>query len=374
MGAHLIVALVSGAVSFLATGPVRRIALRIGAVDVPNDRKIHLEPTATLGGLALYAGLLAGLVAAHSLHRFGELFRTSSEPLGVFVAATIIVLVGVADDLRGLGAWTKIAGQVLAAGALVFAGIQLFYFWIPRFGVISLSSDLSALLTVLWTVAVVNAVNLIDGLDGLAAGVSGIAALSFFVYAWASARGVPSTATLVSAIVVGACAGFLPHNFNPARIFMGDAGSMLLGVLMASATVSGVGRTTEPQFADLAGLAVPVLLPMLVLAVPLADAGLAILRRVRGRRPVFHADKQHIHHWLLEMASSHRRAVLVMYLWSAMLAGAALALGFRRGLVGTLTAGVLIAGLLIAIVALPRAMRRRTPAPAALPPSVKPTR
>lgn len=359
MIAHLVVALVAAAVAFVATPLARRIAVRVGAIDVPDDRKVHRDPTATLGGLAIWAAMLAAIATAWLFSDFSDLLRTSTEPLGVVIAGTAVVLVGAVDDVRGMRASTKLAGQIVAAGALVLAGIQLFYFWLPGIGLLSLSSDLSALLTVLWTIALINAVNLIDGLDGLAAGVAAIAGVSFFAYAYESSNGAATTATLLSAIVVGACVGFLPHNFNPARIFMGDAGSMLLGVMLSAATVSGVGRTTEPQFADVAGLIVPVLLPLFVLAVPLADAGFAIMRRVRGGRPVFHPDKQHIHHWLLDMASSHRQAVVVMYLWSGMLAAAALVLALGVGLAARAAASVLGAALVVSIVVVPRMLRRQ---------------
>jgi UDP-GlcNAc:undecaprenyl-phosphate GlcNAc-1-phosphate transferase len=213
---------------------------------------------------------------------------------------------------------------------------------------------------VVWTVLLVNAVNLIDGLDGLAAGVSAIAAAALFVYSYRSGGGIPSTAALFAALVVGACIGFLPHNFNPARIFMGDSGSMLIGMLLASSTVSGVGRTIEPNLSDVAGLVVPVLLPFFVLAIPLADTGFAVLRRIRDRRPLAMPDKRHIHHWLFDMAGSHRQAVLVMYLWAAMLASSALTLSLIAGRAGRVV-GLSIAGALaLTIVVVPRILRRGT--------------
>ncbi|MCA1833510.1 MAG: glycosyltransferase family 4 protein [Actinomycetota bacterium] len=360
MTRYLIVFAVAAAVSTLTTPLIRRLAIRVGAVDIPDDRKVHIEPTPTMGGLAIYLALLAGLGTAYFMPSFREVFKTSSEAGGVLAGASIILVLGVVDDILGLKAPTKLAGQLLAVAALVFSGVQVFYFWVPKLGIISLSSDLSSLLTVLWTIAMINAVNLIDGLDGLAAGVSAIASAAFFAYAFRAAGGVPSTAALLTAIVAGGCLGFLRHNFNPAKIFMGDSGSMLLGLLLASATVSGVGRTTEPQFSDFAGYVVPVLLPVVVLAIPLADAMFAIFRRVRGRRPVFHADKRHIHHWLLEMARGHRQAVLVMYLWSAMLGGAALALTYGRGPVARWTGFTLGVAFVASVLVLPRFLRPRT--------------
>jgi UDP-GlcNAc:undecaprenyl-phosphate GlcNAc-1-phosphate transferase len=349
---------------------VRRFAGQLGAVDIPDDRKVHSEPTPTMGGVAMYIGFLAAIGTAWALPSFRELFRESSEPLGILGAATVLVIVGAVDDIRGMRATTKLAGQLLAAGVLILGGVQIFYFWLPGVGVISLSSDLSAFITVIWTIAVINAVNLIDGLDGLAVGVTSIAAAAFFVYAHHTTAAVTSTAELITAIVAGCGLGFLRHNFNPARIFMGDVGSMFLGLLLASATVSGISRTTEPKFVDVAGFVVPVLLPIFVLAIPLADAGLAVMRRVRGRRPVFHPDKQHIHHWLLDMARSHRQAVIVMYFWSAMLASAALVLALGPGVVYRVISALIITALTASILVLPRYLRRRTAAPlSVVPPS-----
>jgi len=356
----LVVFAVAAGVTYLVTPLVRRAALRVGAVDVPDDRKVHSEPTPTLGGVGLYAGFAAAMLVAMLLpaRSFENLFRTSSEPAAVLLAATVVLVLGIVDDVRGMKARTKLVGQLLAAGVLVLLGVQLVYFWVPGIGVLSLSADLSALLTVLWAIALINAVNLVDGLDGLAIGVTTIAAVTLFAYAYQTTPGQATTAELLTAIVVGLGVGFLPHNFNPARIFMGDVGSMMLGLLLASATVSGISRTTEPRFIDVPGFIVPVLMPLLVLAIPLADAGFAVLRRVRGRRPVFHPDKRHIHHWLLGMARNHRQAVLVMYMWSALLAGATIALALGPGVVWRFVSVGIFGLLVVSVVVVPRWMRR----------------
>ena len=355
---YLVVLAVAAGVSFLATPLVKHLAARVGAVDVPDDRKVHSTPTATLGGIAIFLGFAAGLGTAWLLGDFKDLFSFSSEPTGVLVGAVAVVALGALDDMRGLKASTKLAGQVVATGALILAGVQVLYFWLPGAGLISLSPDMSALLTVVWTVLLINAVNLIDGLDGLAAGVSGIAAMALFAYAYRTSGGVPTTAALLAALVVGSCIGFLPYNFNPAKIFMGDSGSMLLGLLLASSTISGVGRTIEPDLSDVAGLIIPVLLPFFVLAVPLADTSLAVLRRVRDRRPLAMPDKRHIHHWLFDMAGSHRQAVLVMYMWSGMLAGATVVLSLWRGNAGKIIGLSLGGALILTIIFVPRALRR----------------
>lgn len=360
MTAHLIVTAIAALVTFLVTPLYRRVALRIGAVDIPDseDRKIHRDPTPTSGGVGILAGVAGGFIVARFLGVFREMFTTSTEPLGVIAAAFFVVMIGVIDDIRGMRAATKLAAQIIAAGTLVLAGVQFFYFWLPNVGLVSLSPDLAAALTVIWTVAVINGVNLIDGLDGLAAGVTAIAAGALFVYSFQAQHGQATVATLFPALVFGSCIGFLPHNFNPARIFMGDSGSMLLGLLLASSTVSGVGRTIEPKFSDVAGLVIPVLLPLFVLAVPLADVGFAILRRAKAGKPVFHADKSHIHHWLLDMAQSHRRAVLVMWSWSAMLASAAMVLSIGYGIGPRLIAIAIGVLLIISIIFVPRVLRR----------------
>jgi UDP-GlcNAc:undecaprenyl-phosphate/decaprenyl-phosphate GlcNAc-1-phosphate transferase len=367
--AYVVVFIVTALTAFVATPLVRRLAVRVGAIDRPSDRKVHPKPTPTLGGIAIWAACLAGLGVAYLLPAYDQLFRQSSEPLGVILAGTVIVALGSYDDLRGIAVPAKVAGQVLAAGLLILAGVQLFYFWLPGLGVLALGQDLAVPLTVIWVLAMINAVNLIDGLDGLAAGVVAIAAAAFFIYAFrgdpisgvSSVEGFfsvdPSAAGLFSVLVAGAALGFLPHNFNPAKIFMGDSGSMLLGLVLAAATISGVGRTGEsPTNTELAALAIPVLIPLLVLAVPFTDVIWAIARRLRRRRPVYRPDKEHIHHRLLEIGHTHRQAVLIMYLWSALLASVALAITFirSRGLVAVVV--VAIAAILVGTAA-PR-MRR----------------
>ena len=349
----------AGAVA-LAMPLVLWLARKVGAIDRPSDRKVHPKPTPTLGGIGILMGVLAGLGVAYLIPSFRQLFQQSSEIQGTIVAAVVISGVGALDDIRTLSAPAKVAGQVLAAGLLIlYGGVELLFFWFPKQGIISLGSDLAVPLTVLWVLIMVNAINLMDGLDGLAAGIVVIAAGAFFVWVYVvppSLGGPVSTAGLLSAVAVGAGVGFLPYNFYPARIFMGDSGSMLLGVLLAAATISGVGRTIQPSGGDLAALSIPVLIPAIVLAVPLADVALAIIRRVRRGKPVFATDKEHIHHQLQEIGHTHRRAVLIMYFWCFLLAGAALAISFINGrlIVGAI---LLVALLLIAATFLPRRIR-----------------
>jgi UDP-GlcNAc:undecaprenyl-phosphate/decaprenyl-phosphate GlcNAc-1-phosphate transferase len=360
---HLAVFLASAVAALAATPVVRWMAMRWGAIDRPSDRKVHPQPTPTLGGLALWFAMLVGLGVAYLIPSFRALFEVSLEPLGAAVAGTVIVALGVYDDVRGMAAPAKVAGQILSAGLLILFGVQLLYFWLPGLGILSLSPDVAVPATLLWALLMINAVNLIDGLDGLAAGVVAIAAAAFFGYAFLSGQSIfpgPSPASLLSAVVAGAALGFLPYNFHPARIFMGDSGSMLLGLLLAAATISGVGRTDAPTNTDLAALAIPVVIPLLVLAVPFTDVVLAIIRRLRRGRKVYAPDKEHIHHRLLEIGHSHRAAVLLMYLWSALLAAAALAITFIQSTELAVGLLVVVAAVLVGT-SLPRMLRRGRP-------------
>jgi UDP-GlcNAc:undecaprenyl-phosphate/decaprenyl-phosphate GlcNAc-1-phosphate transferase len=359
---YLLVFFVSAGVTFLTTPVVRQLALRVGWIDRPSDRKVHPTATPTVGGLAIHLGVLAGLVVARFLPFLRTLYDTSSDLDAAAIAGTAIVMLGFVDDTRGVSAIGKLAGQVLVAGLLVLLGVQLLFVYFPGQGVLSLSTDLAVPLTILWVVVMVNAVNLIDGLDGLAAGMVAIAAAAFFIYmVWPDSGGpVQATTTAVlSAVVVGAAVGFLPWNFHPAKIFMGDSGALLLGLMMAVATISGVGRDIEgPKAGDLVVIAIPVAVPLLVLAVPLLDVALAIIRRMRRGIGIGHADKEHIHHRLLDIGHSHRQAVLLMYLWSALISGCALAVAFIDG--RSLLAGIVGGAVLVATI-LPRLIRDRSP-------------
>jgi UDP-GlcNAc:undecaprenyl-phosphate/decaprenyl-phosphate GlcNAc-1-phosphate transferase len=330
MLSFLAVFVVAAVVTATATPAVMRLAHRIGAVDRPSDpRKVHTEPVPTLGGLGMLAGFLVAMGVAALLPDFRELFTVTSEPVGLVLGVLIITVIGAWDDLRGLPPAIKLAGQIVATLGPILFGIQLVYAWVPGLDIVALAGDLGLPLTIIAMVAMINAVNLIDGLDGLAAGVVAIAGAAFFVFATLSggaglAQAVPTSAPLIAAILVGMTVGFLVHNFNPARVFMGDTGSMMLGLLLAAAGVSYVGRSTAPSYADFAG-SVPLLVPVLVLAIPFADTAFAIGRRAWRRQGITVADKEHLHHLLIAFGHSHRRAVLVLWYWSALLAFAAVA-------------------------------------------------
>jgi UDP-GlcNAc:undecaprenyl-phosphate GlcNAc-1-phosphate transferase len=358
--AYLVVFAASALTSFLVTPLVRGLAVRIGAIYQPNDRTVHAVPTPTIGGLAMFAGLLVGLGVSRALPFFDDMNAGSAEPLGALLACTAILGLGLVDDLRRITSLTKLTGQIFCAGLLVLAGVQLQYFVVPG-SIVSLGADLAVPLTILWVVAIVNAVNLVDGLDGLAAGMVAIAAGTFFVYMVSSDSlfGNASAAALLSCITAGLCLGFLPWNFHPAKIFMGDSGAMLLGMLVAVATISGVGRNPfKPAPGDLAVIAIPLLVPLLVLAVPFLDVALAIVRRARRNIGLGQADKEHIHHRLMDIGHSHRQAVLLMYLWSGLISASALAVGLIDG---RLAAGAVLAGALVlfGVTALPRLTERR---------------
>jgi UDP-GlcNAc:undecaprenyl-phosphate GlcNAc-1-phosphate transferase len=355
---YALVIAVAAAVTYLLTPLCRRLAVRIGALAQPRDRDVHTIPIPRLGGLAMYAGLVAGMMVAARLPFLSAVFRDHSESRAILVAGGLIVLLGAIDDRWPLDAVTKLAGQVAAVGVMVLLGIQLTFALLPSGDVLSLTSETSVPLTVLLAVLLVNAVNFVDGLDGLAAGVCGIAALATFVYSYQLAvsygfyRATPST--LIAAVTVGVCLGFLPHNLNPARVFMGDSGSMLLGLLLAASMTSVTGQvnlagnvgtsTTLPA-------AIPLLIPLAVLAVPFLDFGLAVVRRTRAGRSPFSPDKLHLHHRLLEIGHSHVRAVLLMYAFAALLAfgGVAVSLAPGRWPLIALTGGISSLALLVAV-------------------------
>jgi UDP-GlcNAc:undecaprenyl-phosphate/decaprenyl-phosphate GlcNAc-1-phosphate transferase len=359
--AYFYVFLAATGTTFVLTPVVRRLMVRWGGIDRPSDRKVHPTPTPTMGGLAMYAGLLVGLAVSQVLPFFTDMNRGSAEPLATAVTATLIVALGVIDDKRGISALTKFTGQLFVVGVLILLGVQLAYFWFPSLQTVLLDANSSVLLTIVWVIVVVNAVNLVDGLDGLAAGMVAIAAAAFFIYMvrTPSLFGDASTAALLSAITVGVCLGFLPWNWYPAKIFMGDTGAMLLGLLLSIATISGVGRNPiPPSGGDLAAVAGAVFVPLLVLFIPLLDVALAIVRRTaRGQGPG-HADKEHIHHRLLEIGHTQPRAVLLMYLWSALISGSALAVGLidGRAIVGAIVGAAVV---LFLVTALPRVTKGR---------------
>ena len=356
--AYLIVFLAAALTTFACTPLVRRLAVRFGAIARPSDRRVHPVPTPTMGGVAMWLGLAVGLGASRVLPFFEEMNAMSPEPFAALVTGGLMVGLGGVDDLREILPLTKLTGQIFVAGVLALLGVHLTYVWFPPNDVVVLSTDLGTVLAIVWVVVVANAVNLVDGLDGLAAGMVAIAAGAFFVY-MVTTFGDASAAALLSVVTAGICLGFLPWNFNRARIFMGDSGAMLLGMLLSIAMISGVGRNSFPPAAgDFAVIAGAVLVPFLVLFVPLLDVGLAVLRRTRRRQSLGTPDKEHLHHLLMDIGHSHRRAVLLMYLWSALLSGSGLAVGLINGRFAVAMVLVGAAGLFL-MTFLPLVMERR---------------
>jgi UDP-GlcNAc:undecaprenyl-phosphate GlcNAc-1-phosphate transferase len=365
--------MVAAAVTYLVTPVARRIALRWGAMTEVRDRDVHAIPTPRLGGVAMLVGFMAALLVAVHLPFLGPTFADGHDARALLTGAVLICLLGVADDKWGLDAITKLAGQVLAAGVMVLQGVQMLYLPVGGLGgggtagsppgAFVLGSALGSVLTIFVVVATINAVNFVDGLDGLAAGIVAIAASSFFAFSYLLAindgLSRATTSGIVAVSLMGMCIGFLPHNFSPARIFMGDSGSMLIGLLLASTTVTLTGSVNPNDVSgDIAPALLPLVLPVAVMVVPFVDVLLAIIRRTRAGRSPFAPDKQHLHHRLLEIGHSHARAVIVMYLWSAVIAYGATATVLPLGPIALVASfvGVVVVALVLTM-KLPRLRR-----------------
>ena len=339
----------------LLTPVVGNVARILGVVDRPGGRRVHERIVPKLGGLALFFGIIIPALA---------LVDFSTEMRGLLLGATVATAVGAIDDFRGLVWWEKLAGQIGAAAIPVASGIWIDHFTLPFVGVHELSPWVGKPLTVLWIVGIMNMVNFLDGLDGLAAGVCSISGATFAVIELS--LGKPQAA-IISAIVFGACLGFLRHNFYPARIFMGDSGAMLLGFVLATVAVEGLLKTAAT---------VALFFPLLVLAVPIFDTGFVVARRLKYGQPITAPDREHLHYRFLRLGFSQRRTTVIIWLWCATLAGAALATRFipfrdggewhlwptlavaAIGLVAVLASVVIVYALEIVKLANPRIRRR----------------
>ncbi|MFD5229407.1 MraY family glycosyltransferase [Streptomyces qaidamensis] len=369
MREYLLTLCITAAVTYLLTGPVRKFAIVAGAMPEIRARDVHREPTPRLGGIAMFFGLCAGLLVADHLTNLNQVFETSNEPRALLSGAALIWLIGVLDDKFEIDALIKLGGQMIAAGVMVVQGLTILWLPIPGVGSVALTQWQGTLLTVALVVITINAVNFVDGLDGLAAGMVCIAAMAFFLYAyriWYS-YGIEAAApaTLFSAILMGMCLGFLPHNMHPARIFMGDSGSMLIGLVLAAGAISITGQVDPDALNLYAGsekeavhqtvpVYIPLLLPLTIIAVPAADLILAIVRRTwRGQSP-FAADRGHLHHRLLEIGHSHSRAVLIMYFWSALIAFGALAYSVNSASMWIVLGVVFLSAIGLLLLLLPR--------------------
>ncbi|MGA5035496.1 MraY family glycosyltransferase [Streptomyces capoamus] len=396
MREYLLTLCITAAVTYLLTGPVRKFAIVAGAMPEIRARDVHREPTPRLGGIAMFFGLCAGLLVADHLTNLNEVFAKSNEPRALLSGAALIWLIGVLDDKFEIDALIKLGGQMIAAGVMVMQGLTILWLPIPGVGNVALTQWQGTLLTVALVVITINAVNFVDGLDGLAAGMVCIAAAAFFLYAyrvWVS-YGIEAAApaTLFAAILMGMCLGFLPHNMHPARIFMGDSGSMLIGLVLAAGAISITGQVDPDALALFTGsekaavhqtvpVYIPLLLPLTIIAVPAADLVLAIVRRTwRGQSP-FAADRGHLHHRLLEIGHSHSRAVLIMYFWSALIGFGALAYSVNSASMWIVLGVVFLSAVGLVLLLLPRftprvprwaqrfvppRYRRRRPAPEAV--------
>jgi len=327
MREYLLVLLVAAGVTYLLSGLCRRLAFRYNAVAMVRDRDVHTKPVPYFGGVAMWLGLAACFLVASQLPWLGTFEVVRHDASAVLLAGGLICLVGAVDDVVELGAIAKIAGQLLAAGVAVMNGVKVYWIPLPD-AIVSLDEGASIVVTVVLIFFAVNAINLIDGLDGLAAGVVAIGSGSFFLYAYLLSYEHElvraTTSSLVTVATVGICLGFLPYNIHPARMFMGDSGAMLLGFLMATSVISLSGQI-DPASLDGLGFGtvaayLPLLLPVAVMALPMLDLVLAYVRRTLRGQMWYHADKQHLHHRMINLGHSHAQAVALLWLWSALAA------------------------------------------------------
>lgn len=304
----------------VATPLAKRLALRVGAVDKPVERSVHTEPKPYLGGLAIYAAFALAVLLTIGTQAPGI--------AGILVGGLFILVLGIVDDVFRLSPRIKLLGQIAAALILVAYGVRIDWLTNPLGGLIVLGRW-SIPLTVLWIVAVVNVVNLVDGLDGLAAGISTIAAFTLMVVALGQGQ---AYVVFITAALAGSTLGFLPYNFNPAMIFMGDAGAMFLGYVLAAVAVEGTLKSAT---------AIALVVPLLALGLPILDTAWAIIRRFINGQPIYQADRGHLHHRLLELGLSQRQAVLVMYLISGWLGLSAVILSKAATMLGTILLGLI---------------------------------
>ncbi len=378
----MLTVLVAAAVTYLLTPLVRRGAMAVGAMHAGRDRDVHVEPIPLLGGFAMYGGLAAGLLVAAQIKPLRDVFAGSRMTAGLLLAGGLIVAVGFVDDRWGLNPASKLAGQVAAGAVLVWSGALLN--WLPEPGgaTLVLTQDQATALTILVVVATINAVNFIDGLDGLAAGIVGIGAAAFFLYYYTLTKRLgldeQTGPALASAVLAGICIGFVPHNFYPARIFMGDTGAMLLGLLLAYAPISSIASLDPSTLTTPAAYRIgtpnrfpeilPLILPAAILVIPYADLLLAVVRRTRAGKSLFAPDRKHLHHRLLEIGHSHRSSVLIMYLWATLFSGTVVWLSIAKTQLFVLAVATVGAVLMLLLMSMPRLRwwdRSRRPGPRA---------
>ncbi|MDN6259970.1 MAG: undecaprenyl/decaprenyl-phosphate alpha-N-acetylglucosaminyl 1-phosphate transferase [Corynebacterium sp.] len=325
-----LILLVGLVTTYLTTGVIRMIMIRFGRMTAPRSRDVHTVPTPRLGGVAMFTGFVVAVLVANQLPALNRGFPpVTPDMVAVVAAAFVIVIVGVVDALFALSWVLKLGGQVAGSVAMSLAGLSWYLIYSP-FGdgtTLILDQVQSTILTALLTVAIINAMNFVDGLDGLAAGLGAIAAATLLIYSLTILHDQGGTVSayppaMISAGLLGVCLGFLPHNFSPARIFMGDSGSMLIGLLLAAASVSASGRINMALYgpADFLALMTPVLVVIAALFIPMLDLLMAVVRRLKAGKSPFAPDKQHLHHRLLRLGHSQKQVVLVLYTWVGVVA------------------------------------------------------
>jgi UDP-GlcNAc:undecaprenyl-phosphate GlcNAc-1-phosphate transferase len=324
IAAYVAVAVVGAVVTLIANRPARVIALRAGYTALPDERKVHQRVTPYGGGGAMLVGFCVALLFAFLIPSLRSVITSSHEMLGVLLAAGVIFVVGVVDDFREMSAPAKVAGQFLAASILYFSGVTMYQLKLPFAGFVVLGPSILPIITAVWVVALCNAINLIDGLDGLAAGIVAIASGTLCVYGLRletlGLLPVTNIGPLVAALTCGICVGFLRDNFHPAKLFMGDAGALMLGLLMSASTMV-IGGRTPPASGVTFFFFAPLFIPVFILGVPLIDAVWAFVRRTASGQGFHTPDKNHIHHRLMRLGHGHRRTVIILWSWTALLCG-----------------------------------------------------
>lgn len=323
--AHLAILFIALVSTYLITPVIGKLAVRIKAVDYPTERKVHREPVPRLGGVSIYIGFVIAFVfymlfrITTNTYSAGEVIANNMDIIGIFAGATFMFAFGCLDDIYQITARFKFLGQIAAAVIVVSFGVIIEFVGNPAGGLINIPRNFAIVLTIFWIVGLTNTFNFIDGLDGLAAGVGTIAIFALYFSSMETGK---FNIALILVALAGTLLGFLRHNFNPAKIFMGDSGSMFLGFILGAITVQTAAKST----ATLA-----LLVPIVIMGVPIFDAGYAIWRRFINKKPLTVADKEHIHHRLLKRGFSHRKAVLLIYGWTAVLSGVGIALRFANG-------------------------------------------
>ena len=367
LGWYAVVFVVAVTTTALATWPAISLATAIGYVDVPKDRQVHARVTPYGGGAAMFVGFCVAMATAAAIPQFRPLFHASSEALGVVFAGTAIFIVGLIDDLRDMSAPAKMAGQVLAASILYFCGATMYQFHIPLTGqFVVLSPSIIPLVTAVWVIALTNAVNLIDGLDGLASGIVSIGSAALALYGLKleglGLLPLSNIGPLIAIIACGICLGFLVFNFHPAKIFMGDAGALFLGLLLSASTMV-IGGRTPPASGITYFFFAPLFLPFFILGIPILDMVMAFIRRTAKGTGFSTADKDHIHHRLLRLGHGHRRAVLTLWAWTAVLSSLVLTPLFIPSLTTVVPFAAIVAGIGLVLLFWPDQRSRATEEP-----------